>query len=213
MEGGEYVISKDAVDKYGIDIFDTLNLQKFEPGGFAGTYSGGYSGPTKIGPIGDLLSKEDLERILEKASKATSGDPRIIQSTKKALTDELKLRAEITEKQNALENKKIDELEKANDALERNTTQIDKVNKIESKTIKTKELELDNIKSTHSQMKMISEEQNSILANDVNRNIQGIGYAANVLTSTLEESTEHIDRLGYAASSLSTFGDPALGFA
>ena len=86
MEGGEYVISKDAVDKYGIDIFDTLNLQKFEPGGFAGTYSGGYSGPTKIGPIGDLLSKEDLERILEKASKATSGDPRIIQSTKKALT-------------------------------------------------------------------------------------------------------------------------------
>ena len=58
-----------------------------------------------------MLSKEDLERILEKASKATSGDPRIIQSTKKALTDELKLRAEITEKQNALENKKIDELE------------------------------------------------------------------------------------------------------
>lgn len=39
LEGGEYVISKDAVAKYGVPLFDALNAQKFQGGGLmAGSY-------------------------------------------------------------------------------------------------------------------------------------------------------------------------------
>jgi len=78
LEGGEYVISKDAVTKYGVSLFEGLNARKFQNGGLVEALyrkgnvalkSGNVDLYKKISSEVDKLSAENKQRRLEEKTR------------------------------------------------------------------------------------------------------------------------------------------------
>lgn len=78
LEGGEYVISKDAVTKYGVSLFEGLNARKFQNGGLVEALyrqgnvalkSGNVDLYKRISSEVDKLSAENKQRRLEEKTR------------------------------------------------------------------------------------------------------------------------------------------------
>lgn len=98
MEGGEYIIRKKAVEKYGIDIFDKLNRMKFATGGIVPS--------TASATISDnFTSISDFDRVISIA--ASSDNSTIIPLLKKETSAGTVYVSEINRAQKRLNNQDI----------------------------------------------------------------------------------------------------------
>ena len=221
LEGGEYVISKDAVAKYGMPLFESLNAGRFEPRKFkpgGPTTEQLYSHANKAMQAGDMalynklvkaiderVKKDRAENYAKKGIATFYSDGTIIGDANKYIKIE-KEKEKVALANANLEVVKLDEnLKKANKVIKQDFNQ-----NLITTTDNTKELTEAEIQKIESTLKMNSA-QEELSQNQIDANKAIAGVTAKYKDIAIDWKTLSKEELeagfGYSSGAGFSYGD------